>query len=137
MTAITDTSFWLAITDRADSRHRECVNIAHDLSDRIIIPVTVLPEACYLIEKRMGHLAMRRFVQQVLTNTVTLEQITLADLARALQVLNKYADARLDFVDATIVAVAERLGVTRILTLDQRHFRLLRPKHCPAFEILP
>ena len=51
--------------------------------------------------------------------------------------MSRYADARIDYVDCMIVALAERLGVTRILTLDQRHFRLFRPRHCPAFELLP
>jgi predicted nucleic acid-binding protein len=42
-----------------------------------------------------------------------------------------------DFVDATIAAVAERLNITRILTLDQRDFQIIRPKHSDYFEILP
>jgi predicted nucleic acid-binding protein len=53
------------------------------------------------------------------------------------EILDQYADARIDFGDATIVALAERLGITRILTTDQRHFRLFRPRHCTALEILP
>ncbi|MDJ1182374.1 hypothetical protein PMH09_04135 [Roseofilum sp. BLCC_M143] len=44
---------------------------------------------------------------------------------------------RLDFVDASIAAVAERINVTRILTLDRRDFTILRPRHCDYFEILP
>ena len=36
-----------------------------------------------------------------------------------------------------VAAMAERLDISRILTVDQRHFRILRPKHVPAFEILP
>ena len=59
------------------------------------------------------------------------------DLSRAVKLLDEYADARLDFVDATIVAIAERLNIRRILTLDRRHFRIIRPHHCEAFELLP
>jgi uncharacterized protein len=51
--------------------------------------------------------------------------------------LAKYADSRIDFVDASVMAVAERYGITKILTLDRRDFRLLRPQHCQAFELLP
>lgn len=51
--------------------------------------------------------------------------------------MQQYADANLDFVDAIIAAIAERLNITRILTLDQRDFRLIRPHHCEAFDILP
>ena len=47
------------------------------------------------------------------------------------------SDSKIDFMDCAVVAVAERLNISRILTVDQRDFRILRPKHIPAFEILP
>ena len=53
------------------------------------------------------------------------------------EILEEYADSRLDFVDATIVALAERLNITRVLTLDRRDFSIIRPAHCSYFEILP
>jgi predicted nucleic acid-binding protein len=45
--------------------------------------------------------------------------------------------AKLDFVDALIVAIAERLNISRLLTLDRRDFQFIRPKHCTSFELLP
>jgi predicted nucleic acid-binding protein len=36
-----------------------------------------------------------------------------------------------------VIALAERLGVTRVATLDQRHFSVVRPRHIPAFTLLP
>lgn len=39
--------------------------------------------------------------------------------------------------DASIVAIAERLGVTQIATLDRRHFGVVRPNHVDAFTLLP
>ncbi|MFN4862237.1 MAG: VapC toxin family PIN domain ribonuclease, partial [Pseudanabaena sp.] len=45
--------------------------------------------------------------------------------------------SQLDFVDAVIVAIAERLRITRVLTLDRRDFSIMRPRHCDYFEILP
>ena len=47
------------------------------------------------------------------------------------------ADAHLGFIDAAIVAIPERLGATRLLTLDRRDFSIIRPRHVAAFEILP
>jgi hypothetical protein len=44
----------------------------------------------------------------------------------------KYSDAALGFVDASIVAVAERLKIKELLTTDRRHFSLIRPRHCPT-----
>jgi predicted nucleic acid-binding protein len=59
------------------------------------------------------------------------------DFERALAILDKYADSRIDFVDACIMALAERLNVTRVLTFDRRDFGLYRPTHCDHFELLP
>jgi predicted nucleic acid-binding protein len=80
---------------------------------------------------------MRQFMRGILSSGMLIEQVNRADLERASEILDRYADTQLDFVDATIMAIAERLDIVRILTVDQRHFRTLRPKHCPAFEILP
>jgi predicted nucleic acid-binding protein len=51
--------------------------------------------------------------------------------------MDQYADGALGFVDACIIALAERLRITRVLTPDQRRFRFMRPRHCTAFEIVP
>jgi predicted nucleic acid-binding protein len=58
-------------------------------------------------------------------------------LIRTADILDKYIDSRVDFVDATIVAVAERLQVSLILTLDQRDFRLVKPVHVEYFDLQP
>ena len=83
------------------------------------------------MDSSLGHAAMRRFVDTVTAGDLQVESVNRDDLSRVAEVLNQYADARVDFVDATIVALAERL------TLDRRHFELFRPRHCAAFEILP
>ncbi len=55
----------------------------------------------------------------------------MADLVR------QYADFPLGTADASVIAVAERLGATHVATIYHRHFRAVRPAHCPAFELLP
>ena len=57
-------------------------------------------------------------------------------MRRVAEILDNYRDSRIDFVDATVMAIAERYGSTKILTLDQRDFRLFRPQHCDSFEML-
>jgi predicted nucleic acid-binding protein len=52
-------------------------------------------------------------------------------------ILEQYADSQLDFADAAIVAIAERLNITRVYTLDRRDFSIIRPSHCDYFELLP
>ena len=137
MTTIVDTSFLFALADLKDANHQRVVDMAAGMDDLLMLPITVLPEVCYLIDSRLGHAAMRRFIDTVATGDFQVESVNRDDLSRVTEVLNQYADARVDFVDATIVALAERLKVTRILTLDRRHFELFRPQHCAAFEILP
>ncbi len=61
----------------------------------------------------------------------------ISDLERAAEILEKYADTKIDFVDCVIMAIAERLNITRILTVDRRDFSLFRPLHCDHFEIVP
>ncbi|TNC26035.1 PIN domain-containing protein [Amycolatopsis alkalitolerans] len=51
--------------------------------------------------------------------------------------VDKYADFPLGTADACVVALAERLGVTRVATLDTRHFSVARPRHVASFELLP
>jgi predicted nucleic acid-binding protein len=68
---------------------------------------------------------------------LTVLQTTAEDLNRAADLLDKYADSKVDFVDCVIAAMAERLKLQRILTIDRRHFGLFRPKHCQFFEIVP
>jgi predicted nucleic acid-binding protein len=137
MTAIVDTSFLFALADLKDANHQRAVDMAAGMDDLLMLPITVLPEICYLIDSRLGHAAMRRFIDTVASGDLQVESVSRDDLSRVSEVLDQYADARVDFVDATIVALAERLKVTRILTLDRRHFELFRPQHCTAFEILP
>jgi predicted nucleic acid-binding protein len=63
--------------------------------------------------------------------------VTTPDIAHAAAILKRYADANIGFVDASLVAVAERMGITTILTTDRQHFSLVKPAHCPALSLLP
>jgi uncharacterized protein len=127
---------YYALADKKDQYHERALEVARTLSDQLVLPVTVLPEICYLIDSRLGHAAMREFVDRV-PAALQIEGLNQADLERASEILDRYADARIDFVDATLFAIAERLNITRILTTDHRHFRLFRPKHCATFELMP
>lgn len=64
-------------------------------------------------------------------------EILSPDLERAAEIMEQYADADLDFVDCCIMALAERLNITEVCTLDQRDFSIFRPAHCDYLEILP
>ena len=68
---------------------------------------------------------------------IAVEEIKPADWQRVAELVDVYADLGLGGVDASLVAMAERLGVTEVATLDLRHFRVVRPRHVDAFRLLP
>lgn len=134
---LVDTGPLYAMADRDDDWHLRIVRFLERSRDELVIPVTVLPEAAYLLAAHLGPEAERKLVQAIVSGEMAVEELTLQDLGRSLELLRRYEDARIGFVDATIVAIAERLKIPRILTTDRRDFSLVRPRHCKEFELLP
>jgi len=134
---VVDTGPLYAMADRDDDWHHRVVRFLERSRDELIVPVTVLPEAAYLLAAHLGPEAERKLVQSVVNGELAVEELMLQDLRRALELLRRYEDARIGLVDATIVAIAERLKISRILTTDRRDFSLVRPRHCKEFELLP
>jgi predicted nucleic acid-binding protein len=87
--------------------------------------------------KFLGPNAVAAYLENIPNSSLNLIEPEQRDYLRAAQLIRQYRDAPLDYVDALIVASAERLNVTTILTLERRHFHMVRPLHCPTFEILP
>ena len=137
MAVVLDTSVLYALTDAAEPAHRPCVDALLTETESIVVPQVVLPEVAYLLASRLGGEIESRFFEGLLASRWRLEPLTDPDLPRAMALLTQYADAQIGFVDAGVVAIAERLGVTRIYTLDRRHFQLIRPAHTPAFDLVP
>jgi len=100
------------------------------------VPSCALFEAAQLIARRKGPRAEAAFVRRLAAAGV-IEEPAVADYSRAAAVMEQYADFPLGTVDALIVAMAERLGVTTLLTLDRRHFGAIKPAHCPSFQLAP
>jgi predicted nucleic acid-binding protein len=136
MTALADTGFIVALENSRDRYHTICMNLLRR-EQEIFLPQSVLNEVCYFLTKIEGNLAAARFLNRVQTSKFLLIPLAPYDLNRTAELLIKYADTRVDFVDASVCAVAERLNITRILTLDRRDFDILRPAHVDHFEILP
>ena len=136
MAALLDTGFLLAVIDADDNLHAACV-AALESETNPILPDVVLPELAYLILRELGYPTLTKFLRAVAAGEMAQVQSTPPDLARAAELLEKYADNKVDFVDCVIVAMAERLNLTRVLTVDRRHFTVFRPKHCEYFEIAP
>jgi predicted nucleic acid-binding protein len=137
MKALVDSSFLYATVDRGDKNHLQVVGLLANLTDDLFLPTTILEEVVYLLQARLGHVQVRYFVHQLQSSPIQIEIIRKVDLTRIYELLDQYADIKLDFVDASLVAVAERLKIQRLLTLDRRDFLLIQPNHCDCFEVLP
>jgi predicted nucleic acid-binding protein len=75
-------------------------------------------------------------LEEVQRNAYVLEPMTAADIGRACQVIARHADLGISLAEASIVVLAERHGLDAVLTLDQRHFRVLTAGGRP-FRLLP
>jgi predicted nucleic acid-binding protein len=135
--ALVDTSGLLALLDADDRHHVAVRSTVEALREPLVVPLLVLPEADYLVATRLGVRAEVALLEATVGGEVSVEAPTTQDLRRCLELIQQYADSDIGLVDASIVATAERLGITRLLTLDHRHFRMIRPRHCAAFDLLP
>lgn len=134
---VADTGPLYAAADTSDAHHDECSEILQGLPRPIVVPISVVVETSYLIERRLGPEAEERFLNEVAGEDFRVQQLTGDDLRRMAQLVHQYADMPLGAVDASVVAVAERLGVTELATLDRRHFTVVRPDHVDAFTLVP
>jgi predicted nucleic acid-binding protein len=76
-------------------------------------------------------------LKSIVSRTVTIVDLQIADYERMAEHVPSCADFPLGTTDAPVIAVAERLNVTEVPTLDHRHFRAIRPRHVSAFTLLP
>lgn len=103
----------------------------------MILPVLVVTEVTQLIGSRLGPKAESAFLEELESGALAVEFINRDDWRRIADLVRLYQDFPLGTVDASVIAVAERLRATKIATLDRRHFTVIRPRHAAAFELLP
>lgn len=137
MTVIADTGPLYALVDRSDAWHKRVVEWWRKNREPIAIPVCVLPEVCYLLNTRISSQAEAAFVRSLAKGELVVEPLESEDIVRAEALLEKYADLELGFVDATVIATAERLDASEVLTTDRRHFSSIRPLHVGALRLSP
>ncbi|MCE2471812.1 MAG: PIN domain-containing protein [Anaerolineae bacterium] len=137
MTFIADSSFLYALFRPRDAWHRDAKRFASSNSETILVPNVVLPEVCYLITRDLGHRGIEEFIEYFAQLNALFAPLILDDLGRIHEIVSTYADAELDIVDCCIMAIAERLKLTRIATFDRRDFAMVRPRHCDFLELLP
>jgi len=132
---IADTGAIIALLDEDDKHHAAVVKVAqsHDL----LIPVTVLPEVDYLVTKYLGESVVRSFLEAMTEGAFIYLPIDIDEILRTNEIMARYSDIPIGFVDASLVALAESHNIHQILTLDRRHFNIIRPEGIDYLELLP
>lgn len=134
---IIDTGIVYALADAKDKWHGKAAEFTDSFRGKIIVPSPVIPEACYLLNSYLGQSAEAAFIKSLSERELVVEHFNPDDLTRASELLRKYGDSNIGFVDASLAAIAERLKICKILTTDRRHFSIIKPRHCREFDLLP
>ncbi|MFN8186265.1 MAG: PIN domain-containing protein [Gaiellales bacterium] len=137
MSLVLDTGPLLALLGRNDPDHERCVALTEALDEDLVVPAPVLGELDYWLRK-LGELSVwQAFAEDVAEGGYRLHHLDEADLLRAAELEWTYADLGLGFVDAAVIVTCERLGETKVATLDRRDFSVVRPRHCERLLLLP
>jgi uncharacterized protein len=134
---IADTSGLVAAFGHDTRPHRQARAAYEDDPGPVILSPFILAELEYLILRNAGVKAELDLLRDVADGVFTLAEFSPRDVAQAAAVAEQYQDLHIGLADASIVVLAARYQTTRVLTLDERHFRAMRPLHADAFTILP
>lgn len=137
MAAVADSGAIYGLYNRRDRHHRALRSAILHEPGAILISVAILSEIDYLIAAKLGAGAELDFMDDMLSGAFTLEPFGLADLRRARELLDQYRALDIGLADAAVISTAERLGIRRILTVDERHFRAVRGSDGKPFTLLP
>lgn len=134
---ILDTGPVLAILNAADAWNPRCVAMMKTEPRPWLLPGPVLVELDYFLRERLPSAARHAFYSDIRAEKYQLETLSPADFNRAFEICAQYQGIGLQLADASVIALSERLGETRVATTDRRDFRQVVPRHCPALTLLP
>jgi predicted nucleic acid-binding protein len=133
--AVVDTGALVAAAVESDPQHRAVRDVLISRALEYVIPAMCVAEASYLIERDLGPAREAVFLDGLAGSLVLAPEGD--DWRLIAQLVSGYADFPLGGTDASVVALCERLDTDLILTLDHRHFRAIKPRHCEFFRLLP
>jgi hypothetical protein len=134
---IVDTGPLVAIADTDDRNHHACLELLETTTGPLVTTALVIAEAGYLLTRNLGPHAEIALIEMIRDTTLTIEALTATDWDRVAVLLDRYRNLPLGVTDASVIAVAERLGCVEVASLDRRHFRTVRPAHTSALVLLP
>ena len=137
MALVLDTGPLLAALDAADPDHDSCARLLTGATEDLVVPTLVLAELDYWCHERLSADVWLAFLDDLLEGAYRTEHAIDDDLRRCGVLQRQYADLRLGVVDASVLALVERLEEDKLATLDRRHFAVVRPAHTASLELVP
>ncbi|HKY16335.1 MAG TPA: PIN domain-containing protein [Microthrixaceae bacterium] len=133
---IVDTGPLVAAADRSDPHHDQFREVIEADPGPFVTTAMVVAEAAYLLDRQLGADAEIALYDMILEGSLRVEPLMADDWTRVRELVDQYRDLPLGGTDAGVVAIAERLKVSRLATVDRTHFTVVRPKHVEAFALL-
>jgi predicted nucleic acid-binding protein len=134
---VLDSGVLIAAADVDDNHHEPCTRLIADRGSEFLVPATVVVEVCWMLGRHVSVTLEADLHDAIAEGELQLEVLERIDYARTSELVTTYADLPLGMVDASVVAIAERLDVIEVATIDHRHFSVVRPRHVDAFTLLP
>ncbi len=134
---IADTSGLLAYYNAAEPAHERVKAAVESAEEPLVVSPFVVAELDYLLATRLGVGAELAVLRELGSGAYELPTLTAADIVTCAQIVEQYADQQLGVTDASLVVLAKRFDTRAILTLDHRHFDVLRPLQGKKFVVVP
>jgi uncharacterized protein len=134
---VLDTSGLLAALDPDQRHHQPASRVLQADPGPFLLSPFILAELDYLLLNRVGPHAERALLDEVAAGAYDLVPFDASQVAEAVALIGRYQELRIGLADASVAVVAAAARTTRLLTLDERHFRPMRPLWGEAFQLLP
>lgn len=133
---IADTSGLLAFFNRREPAHESVRRVIEATDDVLVVSPFVVAELDYLIGTRLGIDAQLTMLEELASGAYELATLGADEVRACAAVIARYRDQQIGVTDASLVVLAGRYSTRRILTLDRRHFDVLRPLDGGRFKLL-
>ena len=137
MTLVLDTSVLIVFSNSQEPLHRRVQQLIETEPGPLVVPAPITAEVDYLLGDKLGRHARRAFLEDVASGRFRIECLQGYEYELINRMDDTYASLDAGLADLSIVVIAHRFGTNRIATLDERHFRTLRPIGGGSFTLLP
>ena len=134
---IADTSALLALYNASEPMHERVRAVVEESDGPLVVSPFVIAEIDYLLATRVGVDAEIAVLEELGSGAYVLPQLSAADIAACARIVRAYGDQDIGVADASLVLLAQRYETRTVLTLDHRHFNVLRPLQGKRFVLLP